>query len=249
MGVLTESELRAQLKNKKLDKYVVTPEVLITPSARQYLKDRNIELVVEEKIEEVKEEPKGEIKDNRMLPKYKCTYSGGFFEKKPEYMTQLYGNKLVYKDHPRIILRGRIDSLEAKILEVQILAVQLKAEKLLKDLQEILQFVRNILRAEVLEEKLPELKLLGLNDGELREMSHHPNKYFNIGHIIPGYEMGEMVIALNSIRSMVRETEIQALRAFKKDDGIEREDIILAFNRLSSCMYILMIKFLAGLYK
>lgn len=250
MGVLTEAAIRAELKNKKVDKFTITPDTLVTPSARQFLKERNIELIVEaEKQAGEKQEVREDVKDDRILPKYICKYTGAFFEKKPEHMTHLYGNKLVFKDHPRIVLRGKIDSLESKILEVQIIAQKNKLEKLAQDLQEVLQLARNILRAEVLEEKLQELTILGLNDRELRDMSHHPKKYFGIDHILPSCEMGEMVIALNAIRSLVRETEIAAVKAFRKEDEIQREDILLAFNRMSSCIYIMMIKQLAGLYK
>ncbi len=44
--------------------------------------------------------------------------------------------------------------------------------------------------------------------------------------IFPTYEMGEVVVALNSIRSNTREVEIAAYEAFKGEYGqVEREDI------------------------
>lgn len=42
--------------------------------------------------------------------------------KKPEHMTSLDAKTLVLKNHPRIILRGKIDTFQAKVLTVQILA-------------------------------------------------------------------------------------------------------------------------------
>lgn len=254
MSVLTEYSLRSELRNKKLDEYIVSKDTLITPSARQYLKEKNIKIVIKEEQEKEKKNISNDInnedKEKYMIPKYVFMNSGGYFEKKPEHMTQLLGNKLVYKTHPRIVLRGKLDSLESKILEVQILASKEKNEKIIKDLDEIMQFVRNILRSEVLDEKINDLILLGMNESEMREMSHYPKKYFNVDHILPNYKMGELVIALNSLRSYSREVEIAALHAFKNEEGeISRNDIIQCLNRLSSCFYIMMCKYVAGQYK
>ncbi len=71
-------------------------------------------------------------------------------------------------------MRGKIDSLESEILKVQILCQKLDMPKLVKELQEVLDFVRNIMRCEVLDEKLDDFKLLGLTPQELREQSHYP---------------------------------------------------------------------------
>ena len=50
------------------------------------------------------------------------TIFGVKLAQKPEYMTHLRGNLLVFKDHPRIALRGKIDSLEAAIILLQLKA-------------------------------------------------------------------------------------------------------------------------------
>lgn len=252
MKVLTEQMLRSQFKTNKTEKYVVKKDILLTPSAKQYLKDSKIEIVM------VEEDLQGENKSLDDLEstevkkftnyKYVCNYTGGYFDKKPEYMTQLYGDRLVYKDHPRIVLRGKLDSLQSNVLELQISVQKARNEELQKHLCELLQFIRDILRAEVLEEKLSEIKILGLKEDELREISHHPEKHFNLQHILPHYEMGEIVIGLNVLRSYAREVEICGLRAFKKEDKIERQDILKALNRLSSSIYILMCRYLGGFY-
>jgi ethanolamine utilization cobalamin adenosyltransferase len=251
MSLLTESELRRQLKNTDIKEFEVAKGVIITPSAKQYLHDKNIRLVIVDTLGVNKQcELKTEKEDEgKIFPKYECL-QGGYLQEKPEYMTQLYGNKLVPKDHRRIEFRGRIDSLQSKILETQVLASKLKNEGVTKDLDEILTFVRNILRAEVLEEKLPEFSLLGMSENDLREMSHDPKKYFNMEHFMPSYKMGEIIVALNSIRSNIREVEIYGFKAFKNIDGeITRNDIMRYLNRLSSCLYIMMFKFQSGKYK
>ena len=45
MGVLTEYELRTKLRNKNVSEYVIEKNVIVTPSARQYLNDKNIKQV------------------------------------------------------------------------------------------------------------------------------------------------------------------------------------------------------------
>ncbi|OAA94715.1 MULTISPECIES: cobalamin adenosyltransferase [Clostridium] len=251
MSVLTEYELRTSLRNKNISEYAIAKNVIVTPSARQYLNDKNIKLVIKEEDNEKKSALPNNVApiDKTIKPVY-VTLQGGYYEKKPEFMTQLYGNKLVYKDHPRIILRGELDNLESNILEAQVKAEKNKCSSLRKDLGEVLKFVRNILRAEVLEEKLGDLVLLGMNDSELREMSHHPKKYFNVDHFITQADMGEMVVMLNSLRSYSRKVEICAFKAFKNMEGVlTREDIVMYLNRLSSCFYIMMCKYKAGMYK
>lgn len=249
MSVLTESVLRSKLRNENLTEYVVEKGVIITPSARQYLQDKNIKLVYKE--QQTKESNQNIQREEKAFsPKY-VHINGGVFEKKPEHMTQLNGNKLVEKDHRRIILRGKLDSLQAKILQTQIQCKNLNEKKVLKDLEEVLAYVRKILEVEVTEKELPEVALMGLNSEELRATSHNPKKYFNIDHIIfPSYEMGDIVVALNALRAESREVEIDALKAFKNQDGeLSRNDIALALNRLSSCFYIMMCKYVSGKYK
>lgn len=250
MSVLTEYQLRSELRNKNISEYTIGKNVIVTPSAKQYLNDKNIKLVIREDEDEKENVLPNNVEpiDERIKPLY-MTLQGGYYEKKPEFMTQLYGNKLVRKDHPRIIFRGKLDSLESEILKAQVVAKKNRCFGLEKDLGEVLKFVRNILRAEVLGEDLGKFILLGMNEDELREMSHNPKKYFNVDHFITEASMGEVMVTLNSLRTYSREVEICALEAFENADGVlSREDIVRYLNRLSSCFYILMCKYKAGLY-
>lgn len=250
MSVLTETTLRAELRNKIISRYYVDPDVKITPSARQYLKEKEIELVVREKEVTKASEPKLEKEGKQcIIPKYSAVFGGGYFTDKPEYMTQLHGNKLVIKDHPHIVMRGKLDSLQSRIMEVQISASKQKSKGIIKELEEILTLCRNIMRAEVLNEPLADIEILGLDEKKLREISHNPQKYFNTKHILPSWEMGELAVLLNSIRSYVREVEIAAIKTFKTEEGVDRVDIIRALNRLSSCLYIMVLRQITGYYK
>lgn len=253
MSVLTEEELRKELKDINLDvlkEFVIEKGRIITPSAISFLNEHNIALKyaggakkmdVETNEKDVKEE-------STSKEKYETIF-GVTLDEKPEYMTHLRGNLLVFKDHGRIALRGKFDSLEAKILEVQVLCHKEKLNKLVDDLQEILLFVRNLLRCEVSEEPVDEFFLLGMDAAELRDRSHHTTKYYGIGFTPPSYKLGEVVVSLNSLRALTRETELVAFKAFKDENGkVERADIIRALNRLSSLFWIMMFKYRAGEY-
>ncbi|QXM06519.1 cobalamin adenosyltransferase [Crassaminicella indica] len=250
MSVLTEAKLRSRLRNQNIKTFKINKNDIITPAASTYLSDRNIKLVYEDEILKEKDKYDKEEDKKEFFPRFECI-SGGFIEKKPEHMTQIYGNKLVDKDHPRILFRGKIDSLEAKILYAQFVAFKEKKGDLLKDLEEIMDVVRRILRAEVMDEEIKEHSLLGMSLDEIREKSHNPKKYLGVDHIFyPSYKEGECFIVLNELRTVVRETEIAAINAFKDREGdIKRKDILRLLNRLSSCFYIMMLKLLAQKYK
>ncbi|HHY51861.1 MAG TPA: cobalamin adenosyltransferase [Clostridiales bacterium] len=261
MGVLTEAALRQQYKVEELEamkQFRVPPGTIVTPSARAYLADHKVELVFEEEKKISDSPPKSaqELQDAPSnLPaftppkRYESLY-GGFFEEKPEHMTALYGPKLVYKDHKVIVFRGKLDSLEAKIIEVQWELQQKGMERVANALNEVLSFVKEILRCEVLRKDLPETRLLNMDFDEIRERSHHPKKYYGINHFFPDHTYGQPIVWLNVLRTQVREAELAAYTAFRDEYGAPtRPDLILGLNRLSSLLYVMMFQWLAGEYK
>ena len=158
---------------------------------------------------------------------------GGYYDEKPEHMTQLEGNTLVPKTHPRIVFRGKLDSLQA-----QLILFALEEPGMKGNLLEILEFLRRMLRCEVLGEPFPFGNLLGMPEEQLRKVSQLPQKYLGTPHFMPGPEDGVTIARLNVLRTQVREAELMAATAFSKG----REDIIRGLNRLSSAVYILMLK-------
>ena len=55
---------------------------------------------------------------------------------------------------------------------------------------------------------------------------------------------------MNKLRTLTRRTELAAYAAFRDGAGrVEREDIILGLNRLSSLLWIMVIKLKAGQYE
>jgi len=163
-------------------------------------------------------------------------------------MTHLRGNILVPKNSPRIAFRGKLDSLEAKIMETQIIACDENYPAITADLEELYGFARSILGAEVNDAPLEPICLLGMDSEELRRVSHNVQSELGIPHLIPSYKMGRLCVALNLLRTAVRETEIAAVMAFCHGSNCERPDIIKALNRLSSCIYIVYSRKLAGQY-
>jgi ethanolamine utilization cobalamin adenosyltransferase len=146
----------------------------------------------------------------------------------PESLTSLKDGVYAAKDHPIIVFRGALDSLEADILEAQIMASQCNEGWYVNALQETLDFARELMSAEVNERPVARDKLFGRSLDELRALSHEARAP------MPDYSMGALPVKLNTLRTRVRETEIAAIRAFN-DAG--RADIIRALNRLSSALY------------
>lgn len=159
---------------------------------------------------------------------------------KPEGMTHLYENVLVYKDDARIILRGLLDTFQARLIEAQHL-VRAEAPNLIAPLEEILAYTRLILGHEVLNTPLPQRMLLGMSLEELNRRSHAPHEYFGMPQmVLLSCEDGLAPILLNRLRAEIREVEIAALKAFRRGSIIERPDIMEALNRLSSAFHLLM---------
>lgn len=255
MKVLTESGLRMEFKNKFPQRYVVSPKTMVTPSAKEFLKQKKIELIYETETETETETTQQatslwSTKEQPKEKRYKDYYHGGYFQEKPEHLTQLYGNVLVRKDDFRIQLRGKLDSFQAQVLEVQIFLEKEKEKKLLEELTEVLDFARNILRAEVLEEPFEQWEIAGMDQAFLRKASHHPQKYLQVEHILPDYSMGPVLIKLNTLRSLARELEIIGIQAFATKEGkIQRQDLLQALNRLSSGIYVMMCRWRGNYYQ
>lgn len=165
--------------------------------------------------------------------------SGGTLREKPEHMTHLHGDVLVPKNHPRIAFRGAMDSLETEIMLCQLVV----EPEIRRELGEILALSRRLIRCDVLEEPVPQEKLCGLSEEELRSRSHFPQKYYGQPHFMPEYADGAALLQLNRARCAARNAELKAVEAFMDRDGKPtRPDILRSLNRMSSMLWILMIR-------
>jgi len=251
MNLITEEGMKKIIKSGqtiKNNELRLPKSSILTPSAKSVITDHKLKLVL---IDEIIDNPVTNVleKASEMAANNIGKFileSGGYLDEKPEHMTQVYGNLLVNKDHKRIKLRGEVDLLMAEIMKVQIRANELKLKDLVSDLQEVFDYIGEMSRSEVLDEPLKTIKILGLNHNEIRERSHNPKKYFGHEHLFNiTYEIGEIPILLNSLRALIRKTEIACYEAFKLTDGtVARSDLIKGYNRLSSVMYIIIFKHL-----
>ena len=183
-------------------------------------------------------------------PKYVDYETNAFYYEKPEHMTQLFGNKLVCKDHPRILFRGKLDALQADVVLAQaMIQAAGGSQSLIEDLADVLKDLREMMKCEVLDEKMDVETIIGLTHEELRAQSHNPMKYYKIKQmVLPDYTMGTEYAWLNRLRTASRETEVAACQAFHSGKTYIRTDIIEELNRLSSALHIMMCRHLAGWY-
>ena len=171
---------------------------------------------------------------------------GNGYATKPEYMTGLRGNILVPKTHGIIALRGKLDSLLAKTMEVQIVAVEDGHQDAADALDDVAKLISAVLMSEVGETPMGSFAVFGMDEAELRQASHNPKKYIGVDHMLPNYRMGKTFSAVNALRAQSREAELYATGVFSGADGkVERVDLLQAMNRLSSALYVLMCRLLA----
>ena len=215
--VLTEAMLRALCLPRGAC-VPVPPGTALTPLAREYVQEHDLA------ITELSANAEG--------------------MEKPEHMTHLYGSTLVPKTHPRIALRGKLDSLQALLLQTQLLAQERGRGEAAGALGEVYALAQRILAAEVKGEPLGPFALLGLDSAGLRAASHDPKGFAGLdAHPMPHAGMGGLCLALNFLRTQVRETELAAAHAFCPPDGpVERPDLLEALNRMSSAVYLLFLK-------
>ena len=235
--VITESFLRTRFLQEIPEKYYLHEGQILTPAAAQFLSERQVPVLTGKVSTELLS---GEKSDS--VERYVAVADGTTYTVKPEHLTQLTGNQLVPKDHPQIIFRGWLDSFQAEILLLQKQADDSGDFILHQNLGELLGRTRAILRAEVTGEELGPCDFFGFNEAEIRDRSHHPQKYFGLEHFEFSAEMNSSLLSLNRLRTLVRHIEISAVAAFSQDGAVERNDIVQALNRLSSVIYVMMLK-------
>ncbi len=221
--LLDEQAVRANIRNRDGKRvYYLGKGDQLTSGARDYLSRERIAILPAEQAK---------VERYRLL-------NGGFLEEKPEHMTHLNAQVLVPKNHSRILFRGKMDTLEAELILCQ------QADKALeKPVGEILALARQIIRCDVLEEKLHWDTLCGLTEQEQRRHSHFPQEYYGQPHFMPQAQDGPVIARLNRARCAAREAELSAVTAFSDREGNPtRVDLLRALNRMSSMLYILMVR-------
>ena len=219
----TQEAAKANVRNREGKRvFYLGKADQLTPGARDWLRQERIEILPAEQARRERYQLMG----------------GGYLEEKPEHMTHLNSQYLVFKNHPRILFRGKLDTLEAELL-----LCQQAADHLVMPLGEILALARRLIRCDVLEEPVPQEKLCGLTEEEQRRRSHFPQDYYCQPHFMPEVTDGPQILQLNRARCAAREAELAAVAAFSDREGNPtRVDILRALNRMSSMLYLLMIQ-------
>ena len=222
-----EEAVRANVRNREGKRvYYLGKGDQLTSGARDWLRRERIEILPAEQAK----------------PQRYRLLSGGYVEEKPEHMTHLNGDVLVPKTHPRIVFRGKMDTLESELILCQLVDKSLE-----NPVGEILGLARQIIRCEVLSEPLQWDTLCGLTESEQRKRSHFPQEYYGQPHFMPSFSDGMVIARLNRARCAAREAELASVDAFSDREGnLTRGDIPQALNRMSSMLYLLMIQKKAG---
>lgn len=213
MRYITEQELRDSFAGGVPASFTLPADCRLTPLAEQYLRELKL-------------------------------YGGEGTLKgaKPEHMTHLNSREMVAKTHPRIVLRGKLDSLESEIL-VAMVPCDPAWRALLGD---ALKLVRQILAADVKDAPLPPWTLGGMGAEEVHRGSHHPENFGLSGHLLPAPEQDMLAAQMNRLRAITRETELAAIAAWQDGVRLCHEDCVLALNRLSSYFYLLQLRAATG---
>lgn len=254
--VLSEDILKIKYRKEPFDVFEIEKGTLLTPSAKQFLNEKGIELVIkgEKPLVSTKNEENNvgtEEKAPYEKPKY-IGKNGEYYFEKPEYMTVVDGNILISKNSKLIALRGKIEIFLAEVLltekEIELTS---NNDKLIRDIETVIKFVQNIMVAEKLNKILENQTFFDSKSiKDIKEIIENPKQYFKKGHLLEISLNSDLTIhKLNRLRFLARELEIQAIDYFVEDYKVSRKDLLEAFNILSDVIYIIILKVDNGEYR
>ena len=253
--VLSEDILKIKYRKEAFDVFEIEKGTLLTPSAKQFLNEKGIRLVIkgeESPVSTKQNEFVEEIEEKIIYEKPKYVGKNGecYFEK-PEYMTVVDGNVLISKNSKLISLRGKIDTFLAELLLNTKEIEQSSNNKLIKDIETVIKFIQNIIVAEKLDKILENQILLDSKTiKDIKKIIDNPKEYFKKGHLLEVSLNSDLTIhKLNRLRFLARELEIQAIDYFVEDYKVNRKDLLEAFNVLSDVIYIIILKYDNGDYR
>jgi len=151
--------------------------------------------------------------------------------------TYLDADTQVLKSHPRIELRGRLDTLIAEIVMVQTqfdIRGKLPA-RLREGLADVKAWVWHMLASEISGDTMPPMSVCGVDGEFAHDIALDPKKYLGQDPIFPDASHGPDVAFLNWLRARTREVEVVLAKMGA------REDLMESCNRLSSAIYVLIL--------
>lgn len=186
--------------------------------------------------------------------RFQALATGERFAVKPDHLTHLRDDEsLVPKTDPRIIARGKLDLLQSSLLDAQVVADADGARALVGELGELLELSRTLVGAEVTGRPVPPPVLWGMTGVQIRDATHHTHETYGVPFMYPDVRQGPVVAKLALARAIAREAEVAILAAFPPAGGLPtappaRADLAEALNRISSGLYLLAVRYVAGVY-
>lgn len=256
MSVFTESELRELWQNGRGQIPRFPPGTRFSAAAQDFLNAHHLEVQFESERPPQTGMPPGAAWDKPGVfpvvltgPVPVCSECGQPLPHKPEHMTQIDAGHFAPKTAPRVVLRGRVDSLHGLVMLTAAVARRFQLPVMAEALDTLAAYCREVMSAEYNLRLASPLVMLGKGEEELHEISHWPDRTLGIPHLVPGPYDHEILHWLNVLRTQAREVEIVALAAFPPD-GMDPAgvgaSIVKALNRLSSAVYVLELLFQAG---
>jgi ethanolamine utilization cobalamin adenosyltransferase len=89
---------------------------------------------------------------------------------------------------------------------------------------------------------------------QIRDATHHTHELYGVPFMYPDVRQGPVVARLSLARAIAREAEVAALLAFPPAGSLStatpgRPDLTHALNRISSALYLLAVRYVAGQYQ
>ena len=262
MTVVTEAELRDQLRRPTLGATVTVPaKARLTPSAQDFIKQWQLKRVDPSQptpgTAPAASSPStppghGETADTSWQqesvfpinrPKHpRCDCCGGELTRKGDTMTQLNDEVFVVKTHPRIRLRGKFDSLHALVLMAECQARSTGPDWLAESLAVLAAYCRELTSAEYHQRVVAPLSLPGWDEKSIHKATHDPDSVLGVPHETLDGSSPVLSHWLNLCRTSSRELEIEALTALPSQDDPFAVSLNHALNRLSSAFYFLQLR-------
>jgi len=257
MAIMTEAELRDLIRQPRAGMTVtVPPGTRFSPSAQDFIKHWQLEIVYSAGAPLPPPAPAAPPAWERPAafpfqtsgPLPTCAVCGMPVTAKPEHLTQLDAEHFAPKNIPRIRFRGQLDTLHGLVLLVGAQARSAQRPELAGHLETLAAYCRELMSAEYNERPVAPLQLAGLDEEALHKATHHPQATLGVGHVIPDSGSPPLLLWLNYLRCLARETELAALDAFVTgpEYRVTRPDLIKAVNRLSSAIYYLELLLVKG---
>lgn len=256
--IVTEADLRDQLRRPSVGALVHVPAgARLSPSAADFVKQWSLQLVdpgamPEPQTAQTKAGDHESWDKKSVFPVQltgelpTCEVCGSPVKHKPSQLTQLNAKHFAPKTHPRIVLRGRLDSLHALVMLTQRMAKAENESALVRDLGTVAAYCRELTSAEYNERPVHELSLQTWDIEQIHKATHDPKGILGIDHLTIDENEPVLQHMLNMARTMSREIEITAMTAFPDPDNGYGASICHAFNRLSSTFYFLQLRMKSG---